>query len=90
MIEVKYYRGIEVSEDISRFNKSKYCPENCSMMNHNESGQELYRKLTGRMEPHNCLLFNKQLYHLGQHPKIHKCDECLSETTNYITICRRK
>ena len=70
----------------SRFNKIKYCPENCPLMNHNESGQELMYKLTGMKVKHKCLLFNEQLYHLGQHPKIHKCKQCLDETTNIKTI----
>ena len=51
---------------------NRFCRANCCYLEPKEEGQ------SNRKEPHICRKFSTRVYHLGSHPKLNKCSECLT------------
>jgi hypothetical protein len=60
----------------------KYCPINCKWLNVTEEEQNRILINSGKDIHHVCLKYERDLHHLSDHPKLHKCDECCTESDN--------
>lgn len=49
-----------------------FCPSDCFYLGITEPEQ----RIAAEHQPHVCRKYNTRLYHLLDHPRIHKCEEC--------------
>ena len=59
----------------------KFCGK-CNHLNYDEGEQTVVYKMQGVKPHHICTKYNKQVLHLGFHPDICRCEECLLEEVN--------
>ena len=57
---------------------SKFCRANCHFLSPTESEQDHVKANGYPIEKHVCLKYHTQVKHIGMHPLLHKCDQCLS------------
>ena len=59
---------------------------NCPHISITEEVQDYLKKEVGKtaLYPHICMKYNQRVYHLGNEPMIHPCQQCEKEKENKL------